>query len=43
MLPIKKLYIDTRFKSKYSASHSDFKIDLPIALTMPEDTVFLYG
>ena len=38
MLPIKKIYIDSRFKSSDSASHSDFKIDLPISFLMPEDT-----
>ena len=38
MLPIKKIYIDSRFKSSDSASDSDFKIDLPISFLMPEDT-----
>ena len=36
MLPIKKLYIDSRWKSSDSASHTDFKIDLPCSLLMPE-------
>ena len=40
MLPIRKIYIDSRFKSSDSASHSDFKIDLPISFLMPEDTGF---
>ena len=40
MLPIKKIYIDARFKSSDSASDSDFKIDLPTTLLMPEDTGF---
>jgi hypothetical protein len=40
MLPIKKLYIDSRFKSLDSASDSDFKIDLPQNLLMPEATGF---
>ena len=40
MLPIKKIYIDSRFKSSDSASYSDFKIDLPISFLMPEDTGF---
>ena len=40
MLPIKKIYIDSRFKSSDSTSHSDFKIDLPITFLMPEDTGF---
>ena len=40
MLPIKKIYIDTRFKSSDSRSDSDFKIDFPTTLLMPEDTGF---
>ena len=40
MLPIKKIYIDTRFKSSDSTSDSDFRVDLPTTLLMPEDTVF---
>ena len=40
MLPIKKIYIDTRFKSSDSVSHSDFHIDLPTTFLMPEDTGF---
>ena len=40
MLPIKKLYIDSRFKSGDSVSDSDFKIDLPQNLLMPEGTGF---
>ena len=40
MLPIKKIYIDSRFKSSDSARNSDFEIDLPTTLLMPEDTGF---
>ncbi len=40
MLPIKKIYIDSRFKSSDSASDSDFKLDLPTTFLMPEDTGF---
>ena len=40
MLPIKRIYVDSRFKSSDSASHSDFKIDLPQNPLMPEDTGF---
>ena len=40
MLPIKKIYIDTRFRSSDSASHSDFNVDLPTTFLMPEDTGF---
>ncbi len=40
MLPIRKIYIDTRFKSFDSASRSDFNTDLPTTFLMPEDTGF---
>ena len=40
MLPIKKLYIDSRFKSSDSVSDSNFKIDLPQNLLMPAGTGF---
>ncbi len=40
MFPIKQIYIDNRFKSSDSASHSEFKIDLPLTFLMPEDTGF---
>src|SRR6056300_754320 len=40
MLPVKKIYIDSRFESNDSSSDSDFKTDLPESVNMPEDTVF---
>lgn len=40
MLPIKKLYIDSRFKAPDSVSDSDFYVDLPQTLLMPEGTGF---
>ena len=40
MLPIKKIYIDSRFMSSDSKSSSDLKIDLPQNIDLPEDTVF---
>ena len=39
-LPIKKIYIDTKYKSRDSVSNSNFKINLPQTLTFPDDTVF---
>ena len=39
MLPIKKIYIDSRDMNQSSSSHSDFKIDLPQTVHLPEDTV----
>ena len=38
-LPIKKKYIDTKYKSQSSISNSNFKIDLPQSLTFPENSV----
>ncbi len=35
-----KIYIDTRQRTADSASHSDFSVDLPTTLLMPEDTGF---
>ena len=40
MLPIKKIYVDSRMRTKDSISSSDFAIDLPNNLLMPENTVF---
>ena len=40
MLPIKKIYIDSRQKTADSASHSDFSVDLPTTYLMPDDTGF---
>ena len=40
MLPIKKIYIDSRCKSSDSVSDSDFHIDLPTTFLMPDDTGF---
>ena len=40
MLPIKKIYIDTRLKAPDSRSDSDFFIDLPTTFLMPEDYGF---
>jgi hypothetical protein len=40
MLPVKKLYIDSRHKTADSVSDSEFKIDLPYVIQMPPNTVF---
>ena len=39
-LPIKKLYIDTKYKNRESVSNSNFKIDLPQTLYFPDNSVF---
>ena len=41
MLPIKKIYIDSRHKSNDSVYNTDFKIDLPVNISLPENTAFL--
>jgi hypothetical protein len=40
MLPLKKIYIDTRFKTSDSTSNSNFKIDLPSTVYWLDNTVF---
>ena len=40
MLPIKKLYIDSRDRTPDSVSASNFRIDLPYVVQMPDNTVF---
>ena len=40
MLPINKIYIDTRQRTADSASHSDFSIELPTTILMLDDTGF---
>ena len=38
MLPVRKIYIDSRFRSSDSISSTDFKVDLPTTYYMPENT-----
>jgi hypothetical protein len=40
MLPLKKIYIDTRFKTGDSISNSNFKVDLPTTVYWPDNTVY---
>ena len=40
MLPIKKIYIDSRNRTVDSVDASNFKIQLPYTLEMPDNTVF---
>ena len=37
-LPVKKIYVDSRMKTKDSTSDSDFKFELSQSLTMPRNT-----
>ena len=40
-LPIKKVYVNSRYKTKDSISDSNFKFELPYVLTMPSNA-FVY-
>lgn len=39
-LPLRKLYVDTKFKTADSTSNSDFKFQLPRSAFMPKDSTF---
>ena len=39
MLPIKKIYVDSRHRTAESESSSNFKIELPYSITLPDNTV----
>ena len=39
-LPIKKIYVDTKFKAYNSISNINFKVELPMSVTFPENVVF---
>ncbi len=39
-LPVKKIYIDSKFRRRDSVSTSNFKIELPYTLKFPENTIF---
>jgi len=40
MLPIKKIYIDSSNRTKDSIDASNFKIQLPYTIELPDNTVF---
>ena len=40
MLPVKKIYVDSKFKTADSISDSNFKFQLPQTCYMPDDTKF---
>jgi len=40
MIPVKKIYIDTHYKTTDSISNSQFKWELPETLTLPHNTIF---
>ena len=39
-LPIKKVYVNSRYKTMDSVSDSNFKFELPYVLTMPPNAIF---
>jgi hypothetical protein len=39
-LPVKKIYVDSKWKTSDSVSHSDFKFELDASLNLPNNTVF---
>ena len=39
MLEVKQIYSDTKFKTEDSKSDSDFTIELPKTINIPDDTV----
>ena len=40
MLPVKKIYIDSKFKTADSKSHTDFYVDLGTSFFMPQGTSY---
>ena len=40
MLPVKKVYVDTRFRTTDSISTSRFKVELPDTIMLPLNTIF---
>ena len=40
MLPVKKIYVDTKTKTSDSLSNSQFKWELPETLSLPHNTIF---
>ena len=40
MLPVKKIYVDTKYRTDDSVSSSNFKFELPYSVTLPENTAF---
>ena len=40
-LPIKKVYVNSRYKAADSISDSNFKFELPYVLTMPHNVFFI--
>ena len=38
MLPVKKIYVDTKYRTANSVSSSNFKYELPYCVTLPEHT-----
>ena len=41
MMPVKKIYIDSRQRVTDASNTANFKIELPYSYKMPDDTVFV--
>ena len=39
-LPVKKIYIDSKFERHDSVSSTNFKIELPYTLKLPDNAIF---
>ena len=40
VLPIKKIYVDTKYKAHSSISNSNFNVELLMSVTFPEKSMF---
>ena len=38
-LPVRKIFVDSRFKTAKSASHSDFEYEIPQSVSLPDNTI----
>ena len=43
MLPITKIYIDSRYRTSDSVSSADFKVELPQTISLPRNTKSVYN
>ena len=40
-LPVKKIYVDSQYRTADSLDTSSFKIELPHSISMPRDSIFM--
>jgi hypothetical protein len=41
LLPVKKIYVDSKFRTPDSESGSNFKFNLPFSITLPRECIFM--